>query len=115
MTLTFEEQRTNAQKIEDEEVRRRVLRGIELLRREYGPSWADHIDVVLLDLSSVRYCVLGQLEHERNGGAYSHALERIDGELEESPDQFGFNEGDDDVISYEDLTLAWGTVLGAED
>lgn len=107
LNRTYEEQRTAAQRIEDADIKERVLRGLELLRQEYGENWVEQITPESLDLASVSRCVLGQVF-----GNYNEAIARIDGDLEaEGGAAFGF---DTEGESYEDLTDAWLLVAGAE-
>lgn len=110
---TFDEQRTAAEKLVDAAVKERILRGLDVLREYYGEDWVDHIDPGSLDLSSSTRCVLGQLEDFECGGDFHTALERIDGEVEVTPEAYGFDTewGSD---SYEELTEAWLTVAGLE-
>lgn len=109
MNRTYEEQRTAAQKIEDEDIKDRVLRGLEVLKEQYGEHWVDQITPGNLDLASVSQCVLGQVY-----GNYNDAIATIDGELEEEGGAaFGFDTGHDE--SYLELRNAWLTVIGAEE
>lgn len=133
-TLTYEQARSNAERIADAVVKARVLRGLAVLREKLGPEFADMIDPDELLMDSPNQCALGQLyEHhvltdeqrERLyfvgycGGApdvavpgYFKALVIINGHVEHNPEEYGF---DADSEDYDELTAAWLVVLGAED
>jgi len=114
MSKTYEQQRSRAQRIEDESIRERVLRGLEVVRARYGDDWADHIEPADLDLQSGSCCVLGQLQMHINGvygEPYWHALREIDGDVEENPSAFGFDAVVGQTAEYEALTDAWLLVI----
>lgn len=115
MNRTFEEQRTAAEKIEDAEVKARVLKGLEVLREQYGEDWVEHIDVADLDLSSASRCILGQLEPLKGNedDHYSEALTRINADVAVHPDAYGFDSSE--MATYTELTEAWVIVAGLED
>lgn len=62
--MSFTDQRSAVQVLEDALVKKRVLDGIALLEEKYGKDWAKKIDLDMLDLSESRYCVLGQLYND---------------------------------------------------
>jgi hypothetical protein len=89
----------------DRAVRQRVLKGIELLKREHGEDWWLKIDMNALELKSGTACVLGQLYHdaetdERNG--YEVGAEALGIRFHER--DYGFN-----VVGFEwnALNAAW--------
>lgn len=142
--ITYGEARTRAEKICDEILKARIIRGMELLREKWGEDFVDHIDPGTLSLASPNYCVLGQLydnaevtiEQWRfyrdspmgrgdsesdvfDATAYEWGLAVIDGPLIESksaPVAYGFLivNDDDEPYSYSDLTDAWRFVLGCD-
>jgi len=95
----------------DRKVRQRVLDGIELLKKEYGEDWVDHIDMERLDLSSGTSCVLGQLYGDWRSGCLSLGITHRDGE-------FGFSGAGlstgvlDQEGFYKTLQAAWIQELG---
>lgn len=124
--LTYGEMRTNAEKIADEEIKDRILAGIDVLNEKFGPDWVDHVDVTTLDLSSPNACVLGQVykdaeitpEQERtifhkfsteSVSGFWRGLVILNGDVEDEAWAFGFDTG---AESYEELDTAWVTALG---
>lgn len=97
---TFRDQRFSAEKIADEILKEKILRGLELLKKEYGEDWVEKIDPDRLDMSSCTYCVLGQLE-----GNYEVARDR----LKITGSVYGFDSGGSS--GYRDLTEAWRLVI----
>lgn len=89
MSTTYEEARTPEQVALDREVLNRVLKGIEILKEEYGDDWVDKINLDTLRLSSGISCVLGQL----NGGDFCKGISKfqIQGfDMGRGGEQFGF-------------------------
>ncbi len=76
--------RTKQERKIDRRIKANVLRGIELLKKQYGPDFADHIDMKALRLSSGAYCVLGQLYGGWMGGCEKLGIDHLDG-------QYGFS------------------------
>lgn len=133
LRLTYGEMRSNAEKIADEALKKRILSGIEVLNEKFGPDWVEHIDPGSLDLASPNECVLGQVYDgaevtEEQWRAYSAENGWGDGWWEDSvgynrglailnagvatnPIAYGFEAGDE---SYEDLGEAWLTVFGED-
>lgn len=114
--VTYGEQRSAAAKIADEELKERVLRGLEVVRERYGDDWVDHIDPLRLDLSSPTRCVLGQLESQHTGGMagndpFMFAIAAIDGDVENDPFMFGFDTDEEGEYGYSELTEAWLAVI----
>lgn len=103
--LTFEEQRSRAEKIEDEEVKARVLRGLRQLRDIHGESWVEKIDCQTLELSDSSACVLGQVY-----GDYDDGLDALGLGYEEAP-LYGFDH--DAIVDYDELDEAWQAVICA--
>lgn len=138
--LTYEQMRTNAERIVDAALKERVERGIEALnaaveRGDLDADWPSRIDPAHLLMQSKTQCVLGQTfeeiepteeqwavyrEHRHEyGGAYGYekGLAVLDGEALVFPEDFGFDLacGSSYGSSYEALRRAWLTVLDADD
>lgn len=60
MTTTYDAMRSNAERIADEQIKERVLRGIAVMFEVHGPDWPDFIDPSELLMDSPTQCVLGQ-------------------------------------------------------
>jgi hypothetical protein len=110
---TYDEVRSDAEKIADAALKTRVIRGIELLQKKHGDGWIE-IDLKTLDLRDGDRCVLGQLY-----GDYEQGLEAL------APRECAFLNGTryafdiTDLLDYEcedqeydDLDDAWRLVLG---
>jgi hypothetical protein len=87
----------------DELVRQRVERGMELLRKQYGEEWVDHIDCKSLDLRDGAACVLGQLY-----GNYDHGVSELGITDDEN---YGFvastDDDQDEENEWDALQRAW--------
>lgn len=105
MDITYDEARSNAEKIADEKIKVRVIAGMELLKNQYGESWVNHIDPDKLIMSDTQCCVLGQLY-----GSY-FGMER---EFDIHGEDYGFDADLYYDIDYGDLDEAWKGVLGGE-
>ena len=81
----------------------RVARGVALLDRKL-PGWDAGVDLSTLHLDSCSRCVLGQLY-----GDYSYAADVFD--VEDNPEDFGFDLFEGDPFTYEDLTVEWKRVI----
>lgn len=103
---TYDEMRTRAQRIYDDDVKAGVLAGIKVLQKEYGDEWVDKINCDTLDLSEGAQCVLGQV-----CGDFDYGVEALtdDGEYDlEWAQEHGFYSEDGE---YEKLDEAWHAVL----
>lgn len=132
---TYEAVRSNAERIADEFVKERVIRGIELLKDEWGEDWVDHVDPSCLVLSSGKHCVLGQLyadatpteeqwEYAREFdawqfsvdptecGGYEKGLVILDGDVLEHPSRYGFLMDDEREDDHTPLQEAWMVAFG---
>lgn len=111
---TYGDQRSDAQKAHDQEVKDRVERGIQLLYAKHGPDWVEKIDLDELQLSSGSACVLGQIYADEASGyedGYDYASSAVFDDLNMS--DFGFTIAgkiyrDDD---WEQLQEAWEEAL----
>jgi hypothetical protein len=104
---SYADRRTKLEVIVDRDVKARVLKGIQLLEERYGPDWADHIDLDLLDLSSAQFCVLGQLYNDQidedwGDDDYTAGCRILDVQDE----NYGFTVFGDDS-EWEQLDVAW--------
>ena len=82
----------------------RLERGIALLDRKH-PGWENEIDLDALDLSNVRYCVLGQVY-----GDFGDGLRQINEGLNwSSASQFGFMAWGRET--YPRLTEKWRKII----
>lgn len=114
----------------DEQIKQRVLLGMDFLRRTYGEDWVDHITLETLDLTSASACVLGQVhpayyncEHEDDGYKWSNSgydeatamFEELRGDDGES---LGFttywSDEDGDGPAWKLLQAAWEEVIPDE-
>ena len=78
-----------------------VRRGIRILNTVYGNrSWRKKIDLNTLNLESVSFCVLGQLE-----GNYDKGLDKVKVAWDTS--QYGFSLYDPKPGKWEQLTQTW--------
>lgn len=102
-TLTFDEVRTPAEKLYDAEVKERVLRGMELLRRKHGENWVDMINCETLKLSSESRCVLGQIYGDYVPGREDLGLSQKEAALH----GFDLFHDDSDGDTWESLEAAW--------
>lgn len=107
--LTFEEQRTPAEKTYDRTVKESVQRGLALLEERHGPDWVDYIDLGSLELSCGARCVLGQVY-----GDFEHGLDEI-GVVDGDSGFYGFIPPNgivpDCVSRWELLQEEWERVL----
>lgn len=120
MTVTFEEQRTETEKLYDEAVLARVKAGIAFCEATYGPGWVDKIDMETLCLSDGSRCVLGQLEGPRRH-YYTDALGKKrwflrGGYFEACNKYFGGGDGNDmgfcvDGEEWKELQECWEDML----
>lgn len=110
---TFRDQRSAAERIADEQIKERVLLGLEFLKQEHGEAWVDHIDPERLDLSDASCCVLGQLGgFNENVNKIVRATGDINGDARRG---FNCGEPDDDAdAEFEALTQAWRAVITAD-
>lgn len=137
--LTYEQMRTNAERIEDAALKERVVRGIEALnaaveRGDLDADWPNWISPSTLLMSSKTACVLGQVfetiepteeqwavyrkqRDEYGGGGGEHGYEKglavLDGEALVFPEDFGFDATE--MSGFEPLQRAWLTALDADD
>ena len=132
--LTYDEARSNAEKIADAVLKARILRGMELLKERFGEDWVEHIDIDSLSMHSPDQCVLGQLYEDapltaeqrqdlaQYGNHYSESsvvpgyfkgLVIIDGEMQAAPGEFGFDTYGEET--YAELGEGWLTVFGEEE
>jgi hypothetical protein len=111
---TYDELRTNAEKIADAAVKKRVLQGLELLHVKYGDDWIDHIDPTTLDMANSRFCVLGQVYGDYEQGVVALDINEIDGYEADYGfmNAHGYQSYDGRYISFEELDEAWLTVIG---
>jgi hypothetical protein len=109
---TYDEVRSDAEKIADAALKTRVIRGIELLQKKYGDGWIEKIDLKTLDLGDGDRCVLGQLYGEYERGLETLAIKTfLDGAM------YAFDIDDlldyeFDADEYDALDDAWRLVLG---
>lgn len=117
MTLTYELMRTNAQRIQDDRIRERVLNSIAMLNRAVAEGrldadWPSRIDPRVLTMEDSNFCVLGQLfnqtGHLPNGYEYALDALGIHDDAQFAFDTFG-------EISYSELDEAWLAALGESD
>lgn len=100
--FNYGEMRSNAEVIKDDLIKKRVIRGMELLQERYGEEWVDHISPENLDLGDGGSCILGQVY-----GGYNDGLGKLrirNGSI------YGFD-SDNSGINYEDLNKAWKKVF----
>lgn len=134
---TYDEMRSNAERIFDASLKERVLRGIAVMRETLGPDCDIDPDELLME--SPTQCVLGQTfdthtptEEEWNAlrvhwphltsrwadtpmiarPGYLKGLAIIDGDVLAEPGAFGFDTQDEE---YDDLTEAWLIALGEDE
>lgn len=126
--ITFGEMRSNAEKIADEVIKERVVRGIELLNERFGPDWVERIDPTYLCLGSSNRCILGQVYRDADEAGvvnadpdfgpweeqsgFLRALQILNGDFALHPQDWGFEF--DGFASYVELNDAWRLALGLE-
>lgn len=108
MNITYEQMRSNAERIADAQLKERVLAGLAALEAEHGPGWEDLIYPAELHMLDCSYCVLGQVY-----GSYEVGLEALSptGKLADSDGvALGFCRAwtdDGPREEWEDLEAAW--------
>lgn len=136
--ITYEAARSNAEKIADEALRERVLRGIDVVKEVLGPDWLDTIDPSELLMGSPTECVLGQAfdnhrptqeqwmaaipgwnydgPYDFAAAGYWKGLAILDGDVIHDPSAYGFDAVRQTYggYNYEALQDAWRVVLGEE-
>lgn len=126
--LTYDEMRSNAEKIADANLKAAILAGMAVLQERYPDTWQARIDVGGLMLDSPTMCVLGQtydrtlltdeeLVRVRRGGddrPYGMHLNALNSDVEDDPGAHGFDTPDDGIWDYAVLTDAWKLVLAGE-
>ncbi len=108
--VTYRDMRSRAAVIVDEDIKRRVLAGIELLNEKFGPDWVDHIDPNSLILSDSSCCVLGQVyegavDYDKDCDGFDAGVRLLGIRV---PSDYGFDINRED---YDDLDEAWKEVL----
>lgn len=110
MTLTPGEMRSNAEKIADANLKKRVLAGIEALREEYGDDFADYITPANLNMRNTMSCMVGQCEAET--GRNSYLLSYPQDLALDIEGYYVYTQTQAERAEYRQLNEAWLTVLG---
>ncbi len=94
----------------------RIAKGIQLLDKKV-PGWCEKVDLKMLKLGSLQFCVLGQVfakEAKRSRtyiSGYGYGRERLF--ADEAADVYGFDTHSEAGEQYFPLTLAWKRAIRA--
>lgn len=115
MSMTYEQERTEGQRIVDAEVKENVLRGLAWLEKTHGPGWEDKIDLATLDLRYGQNCVLGQVYGRDDGFFDEDGKSYISGYHYAGEKFFKLGAGDDcDELYYHGFTLPRDSELSCD-